>query len=175
MHENQGIARMDKVFFEVLPGEGVEGETVWATRVNDSFFRIENVPLFAHGVAMGDVVACESRSGENVAVGVVAESGCVTIRFTPILNSQRRCMALVRQIGAEFEGLGGSCEIDDIVPMVSVCVPRSSDVVAARTLLEDLMKRHEEVEIDFLKYLDWWGMSNLEFDVSPDVTGGAWA
>jgi hypothetical protein len=73
-----------KVHFELAPDEDdwppFASESVWATRVADDRYRLDNVPFFVDGVALGDVVGTVHRGGAEWYVGVVTPSGNSTLR-----------------------------------------------------------------------------------------------
>jgi hypothetical protein len=57
-------------------------ETLWAARVADGRFRLDNAPWFAYGVSIGDIVeATELVPGMFDFVRVVEPSGARTIRL----------------------------------------------------------------------------------------------
>jgi hypothetical protein len=55
-------------------------EVLWAERVDDDRFRVETIPLFARGVARGDVVEAGFARGTWWVTGVVEPGGAVTVR-----------------------------------------------------------------------------------------------
>src|SRR4051794_37589642 len=59
---------------------GVVAENLWAEVLGSDRFRIDNVPFYAYGVSLGDVVRADEIDGRLVFRDVVARSGHSTYR-----------------------------------------------------------------------------------------------
>jgi hypothetical protein len=46
----------EKVVVDLAPGEPSTAELLWARKVGDDQYELENVPIWAYGLALGDVV-----------------------------------------------------------------------------------------------------------------------
>jgi hypothetical protein len=97
-------------------------ETLWGIAIQPSRFEIDNIPFYAYGVSLGDVV--EARlDGDGVLVfsKIIKKAGNRTIRIffkkgsgTPV--AKRLLQAVVR-LGCSFEGAKKRS--------VSICIPAS--------------------------------------------------
>ena len=97
----------------LFTGPDGEVETLWANRVAPGRFALDNLPWFAYGVSLGDVVAAEPDDrGMLVFAGIVEKSGNRTVRIIPdIVEPGRTWTAASRQLfdalverGCSFEG-----------------------------------------------------------------------
>jgi hypothetical protein len=62
-HGRKGMKR-EKIVIDLPPGElKTTAESVWGKRVGDDRYELENVPVWAYGLAYGDVV--EANTGED--------------------------------------------------------------------------------------------------------------
>jgi Domain of unknown function (DUF4265) len=56
------------------------GETLWATAVGQGAYRIDNIPFFATGVSLGDVVEAQAIDGLPTFVKIRQRGGHATLR-----------------------------------------------------------------------------------------------
>jgi len=56
------------------------GETLWATAVGRGAYRIDNIPFFAIGVSLGDVIEAKAIDGLLTFVKVRKRGGHATLR-----------------------------------------------------------------------------------------------
>ena len=73
-----------KVLFDLEQDEDgytpASAETLWAIRVGEGLFRIDNIPFFALGIAVEDVVSAVPEEGVFRFKEVVHPSGHGTLR-----------------------------------------------------------------------------------------------
>lgn len=58
----------------------VDSEGIWASPLGDDNYRIENVPWFAQGTAIGDVVSAVEHQGARWVMNGMRRSGHLTVR-----------------------------------------------------------------------------------------------
>lgn len=106
-----------KILFEVNNKDGsVEIESMWAIEV-PSGYKIDNIPFYATGIAVGDVVSAEpDKDGLLRYSGLVSPSGHSTIR---LWMSKEEDVARIRH---ELHKMGCSTELD-LSRLVSVDIP----------------------------------------------------
>ena len=115
----------------------VNGELLWADRVQGGW-RVANVPFFAYGISLGDVVVTADRGGhERVVVEVAVPSGERTLRMFFMegvgFELQRRVAELLRSHGARTE-----CAAPGWPGYWSVGVPADADYERVREELAEL-------------------------------------
>lgn len=111
------------------PPESVE--TVWATPVEDpEGYRIDNIPFFAKGVALNDIVRAEYVAGQLQFREVLVESGHSTIRVL-LWNEQD-----TQAVREEFQKQGCSSELTDLPGLIAVDVPPEVGYYTIHPLLE---------------------------------------
>jgi hypothetical protein len=99
----------------------VDYEEFWSTPMGEGRFRIENIPFFAKGLALGDIVSAALEEEVLRFQEVVEASGHSTIRV--IVSSEDAVPAVVER----FESLGCATETSydrlvalDVPPSVSL-------------------------------------------------------
>ncbi len=111
-----------KVLFDLEQDEDgyppATAETLWAVRVGDGLFQIDNIPFFVHGIAVNDIV---SATPEEIFryKEVVRPSGHGTIR---LIVSETSDVQAVRDL---FRQLGCSSELSHLPHLIAVDVPPS--------------------------------------------------
>lgn len=107
-----------------------EVESVWATPT-DGGYRLDNIPFYARGFAVGDVVsATADRDGLLRAAGLVTASRHSTIRlwFADAAN--------VQKVRDELRSMGCASELD-LPRLVAVDIPPEIPYERIRTYLDD--------------------------------------
>ncbi len=104
-------------------------EWMWASRVSDSTFKIDNSPFFAKGVSAGDIVAAEQTSGGLVFRDLVQPSGHSTVRVVAIRGDRNegQVQALVAELRESLKALGCSTELSHLPNLFSVDIPPEVD------------------------------------------------
>jgi hypothetical protein len=87
-------------------GEEDSAETVWTDRLSPDTYRIQNIPFFAYGVSLHDIVSApiDLDSGFAIFGRVIAKSGNRTMRL--ILRKPIQADARTRRRLQELVGLG---------------------------------------------------------------------
>lgn len=100
-------------------------EWVWASRVGDATFRIDNVPFFAKGISSGDIVAANQTDKGLIFGSLVQSSGHSTVRVVVLRGDRddREMQALVADLRASLKALGCSTELSHIPNLFSVDIP----------------------------------------------------
>ena len=121
-----------RITFELAPQSwhNSASETLWATQLTESTYRLENSPFYVYGASCGDVVEGSFVNGLLCAVRVVARGGHSTYRLILRPNKQH-CF---QETWRALEGLGCNYELGNGV--YAVDVPASADIFAVYHVLE---------------------------------------
>ena len=143
----------------LFTGSDGEVETLWANRVAPGQFALDNLPWFAYGVSLGDVVEAEANEkGALVFRRVIDKSGNRTIRVIPEVTGPgeawsfeaRRLMDALVARGCSFEGATRSFVAVNVPPavmleeVVELLVDSGFDWEYADPPYEDLF--HDELD-----------------------------
>ena len=138
MSERQEV----KVLAQVREGDegfpGVDWEGLWARPLGADRYRLENVPFYAYGLALQDVVAARDAGGELVIEEVVEDSGHSTIRVmidTDGVPSGRETERR-EHWRAELRARGCGSEVSNLPMLFAVDVPPEVGYQAVRDLLD---------------------------------------
>lgn len=115
-----------KVLFRVPNENGsAEVETLWAFDLGGDKYRLDNLPFFAYGVSVADVVLAPfvEEEGFPTFQKVLEKSGNRTIRviFDPPLAAGNKSQGLLEQLvsrGVEYEGANRTYVVLNIPPSV---------------------------------------------------------
>lgn len=120
-----------KVFFEVLSGESeeTEVESLWATPHGDGY-KLDNIPFYAKGVALDDVVSAKEIDGCLYVEEVLEPSGHSTIR---IWFSKEEAIDRVRDT---LKSMGCESEVSDQPRLVAVDIPPDVSYETIRAYLD---------------------------------------
>jgi len=89
-------------------------ETMWCTRISPGLCKIDNVPIYALGVAVDDVIEVAEVDGRPTFVRVISHSGHGTVRViflgneSPESTRGSQMWTVLLDAGCTFEGLRGS-------------------------------------------------------------------
>lgn len=113
----------------VLPKDApTQEETLWAQRLGEQLYRLDNTPWYAMGCALDDVICCEENPGQlPLFVKVVRPSGNRTLRvFVPETaersSTKVEIFKLLGETGCFFEEYGSS------KGLIAVTIPSSTDL-----------------------------------------------
>jgi hypothetical protein len=124
-----------KIFFELEQDEDgyppASVESLWARPVGEGLFKIDNIPFFATGVAVDDVVAAIPDGGVLQYKDVVQPSGHSTLRIIVYEESQ------AAEVRALFKRMGCSTELSHIPGLIAVDVPPSVSLEPLRRVLDE--------------------------------------
>jgi hypothetical protein len=109
-----------------------EVESVWAVKIVDGMFRIDNIPFYVRGLALGDVVRAK-RTGDGALQfdSIAKSSGHSTLRVVFFEADIREGFC------KEIEALGCQWEGAYEPSLIAVDVPPSSDLSAVLKVLAD--------------------------------------
>jgi hypothetical protein len=116
--------------------EPIEIESMWAV-VADDGYRLDNIPFYARGYALGDIVSASPDDGGMLrCTGLVRASGHSTIRIL--------CTATDRVPGirADLSAMGCDSEADSPV-LVAIDVPPTVPYAQVRAYLEEKLRLGE--------------------------------
>lgn len=124
-----------KILFDLerdddYPPFGVE--SIWALKIVDGMFRIDNIPFYVRGLALGDVVRARPTSDGALQFDSIAKtSGHSTLRvvFFETGNREDFCKEL-EALGCQWEGAYEPS-------LIAVDVPPSSDLPVVLKILAD--------------------------------------
>lgn len=106
-------------------------ENLWASPVGPGLYKIDNIPFFAMGIALEDVVSAQPEQGVLLFGEVVRSSGHSTIR---IFTDDAEQAPAIRAFFAE---LGCISEQSHIPGLIAVDVPPSVPLEPLRQFLAD--------------------------------------
>jgi hypothetical protein len=109
-----------------------EVESVWAVKIVDDMFRIDNIPFYVRGLALGDVVRAKPTCDGALQFESIAKtSGHSTVRVVFFEAGIREDFC------KEIEALGCQWEGAYEPSLIAVDVPPSFDLAAVLKLLAD--------------------------------------
>jgi hypothetical protein len=121
-----------KVFFTIPSSDSEETETesLWATQCDDGY-KLDNIPFYAKGVALNDVVSAEETNGYLCVTSLLKPSGHSTVRIwfanTDDIEPFRE---ILRKIGC-------ASEISDVPRLIAVDIPPDVDYSKIRRILDE--------------------------------------
>jgi hypothetical protein len=104
-------------------------ESLWALPKGEGLFQVDNIPFFATGVAVGDIVSAFQEEGAFRFQEVVHASGHSTLR---VAISEATDVPAVRAL---FEQKGCSVEQSHLPRLIAVDVPPSVPLGSLRPVL----------------------------------------
>jgi len=94
-------------------------ETLWAITVGEGLYKLDNIPFFATGVAVEDIVSAELEAGQLVYKDIVQPSGHSTLRVAVYDHDE------VPKVHALFKQLGCATEQSHLRGLIAIDVPPS--------------------------------------------------
>jgi len=122
-------SEMVKVGFKLERDEDdyppADWEWMWASRITNSTFKIDNIPFFAKLIACGDIVAAEQTAAGLIFRELVQPSGHSTVRVIIYREkrSDEQLRALVEEIRQSLRAMGCSTELSHIPSLITVDIP----------------------------------------------------
>lgn len=108
-------------------------EGLWAEDLGNDLFRIDNVPFFAPGLAVDDIVRVHvDSSGEHLVDALHSASGHSTVR---VLVENQTDVPSIRE---RLRHLGCESELSHISTLVSLDIPPEVDYSIVRAALESM-------------------------------------
>ena len=125
--ENMTMDADTKIEFRVESSDGVDVETLWASKLGDNRYKLLNCPFYAYRVSWGDIIEAidQDRDGFPLFVRVLQKSGHRLIRIifdSPTNQSQKseEVLAGLVKMGCSYEGANTSYICLDIPPEMSL-------------------------------------------------------
>ena len=146
MTEDRPIRRVD---FRLQPDESgyppATVETLWAVDLGDGRYRLDNVPFFAVGVSLGDIVEAPVIDGRPTFSIVKQRGGHATLRVV-VFDA-----GAVGEVRAMLAELGASTELSHLPRLISVDVPPTASLEVIRRALaageDDGRWSYEEADV----------------------------
>jgi Domain of unknown function (DUF4265) len=120
-------------------------EWLWASRISDATFKIDNIPFFAKLVSCGDIVTATQTDAGFVFKKLIQPSGHSTVRVV-IFREGRNDQQLVAEVEAIRQFLrtmGCSTELSHIPNLIAVDIPPEVDYRSISAFLS--RKEHDGV------------------------------
>jgi len=104
-------------------------EWLWANRVSDSTFQIDNVPFFAKQISWGDIVSAQQTGTGLIFQKLIQPSGHSTVRVIVFREGRNdeQLGAAVESIRQTLRAMGCSTELSHIPNLVAVDIPPNVD------------------------------------------------
>lgn len=123
----------DKIIFKLENNWHKQGtETVWASKLSNNQYRIENVPFYAKGISYGDIVKINSKGDDLHFSEVVEKSKHSTYRIylMPEISNER-----FKEFWNGLQVIGCTYEKAD-KNLYAIDVPSETNIYKAYELLE---------------------------------------
>jgi hypothetical protein len=134
--QQESTEGLEKVCFELREGEAAGPtniETMWAEPLENSLYRLRNVPFYVYGFSAEDVVSTVEKEGRLTVTGMASRGGHSTYRiFLPEGKTHEEFLKhwqVLERLGCTYERASRRC--------VGIDVPPQSDVYAVYQALED--------------------------------------
>jgi hypothetical protein len=104
-------------------------EWLWASRVTESTFKIDNIPFFAKSIGCGDIVAAEHTRAGLIFKKLVQPSGHSTVRVMVFRKGRNdeQLRAEVESIRQSLRAMRCPSELSHIPNLVAVDIPPDVD------------------------------------------------
>jgi hypothetical protein len=118
----------------VLVYKNIEGklaeESVWATP-EGQYFRLDNIPFYAPGLALNDLIKVEEDEGVLYFDELISASGHSTIQVIFFKENEiERVLKSIENLGCKWEGMKGE-------PYFSIDVPEDINYLNFREFLDN--------------------------------------
>ena len=133
--DHRGLVKVQFVLASEDRAAGVEAENLWAQRTGRGSFKIDNIPFYAYGVSVGDIVAAEEVEGHLRFHAVLSRGGHSTYRVL-VKSEEGYESDGFKALWISLERLGCSREVARS-RVVAIDVPPSTDVFAVYQILEE--------------------------------------
>ena len=140
-----------KLFFRLEQGEDgyppADWESLWGTQHGEDTFIIDNIPFYACGISIGDLVKARDVQGELRFEEVVRYSGHGTVRIIIYDTSE------VQTIREELDQLGCSSELSHVSGLIAIDIPPEATFDELHKFLENGEKLGR---FDYEEAAVWW-------------------
>lgn len=97
-------------------------ETVWAKKISENEYEIDNIPFYVRGISTGDIVSVTNEDGELVYERLITPSDTSTLRVIIMDKNNKE----KTELNLRKYFIKSGCAIEGINPvMFAVEVPRS--------------------------------------------------
>lgn len=113
--------RKDKILFvyNLEPDSPYAIESIWAKRLNENEYVVDNIPFYIKNIALNDIVSVEHSQEGLYFESLVRASGDSVIRILVIDEGQ------IEKIGLELEKFG--CTWESFKSLIAVDIPLGVD------------------------------------------------
>lgn len=122
-------------------------ESLWATQHGQDTFIIDNIPFYARGVSLGDLVKVRAVQGELHFEDVVQYSGHGTIRIIIYDTSE------VQAVRDAVKHLGCPSELSHVPGLIAVDLPPEAALAELRKFLG---RGGDSGRFDYEEAAVWW-------------------
>lgn len=157
---NDADDKLEKIFID-LPNHAVTGgESIWAFRLDDGTYQIDNIPFYAYGLNYKDIVKVNARENDKkpIVEAVVVPSGHATVRvvFSKGFGKQEQ-----KPVIEELEAMNVTIE-RAFENYVALDIPPEADYDVVRDRLDKLESE------GILEYETCESRVDGRFDEAPD-------
>ncbi len=123
-------------------------EWMWASRVGDSTFKIDNIPFFAKLISSGDIVAATQTNTGLIFQKLVQPSGHSTVRVVILREGRNdeQVGAAVKDIRQSLRAMGCSTELSHLPNLIAVDIPPE---VNYRVVSEFLSQKEQDGLLEY--------------------------
>lgn len=115
-------------------------ETIWSEKLDNGYYRIDNIPLYAPNLSYNDIIAVEEDEGVLYFDDLIESSGHSTIQIIFFKEDEAKgVLTKLEKLGCSWEGMKSQ-------PYYSVDVSPSVNYADVRQILD------EEAEKEILDY-----------------------
>ncbi len=109
-----------KILFQLEQDDGyppVSWESVWATKVNENKYKIDNIPFYIQGLSLNDIIEVNEVDGELNFEEIIEASLNSVIRII-IINEGKK-----DELRSNLKSMGCESELDNFGVLIAVDVP----------------------------------------------------
>lgn len=106
-------------------------EHLWAERLGNGLYRIDNTPFFVRGICVDDIVAADELDDMTVFSALVTPSSHCTIRVVFLQDD------LVETLRENLNRIGCTSELSHLPNLIAVDVPPETPLSIIRHLLDE--------------------------------------
>ncbi len=107
-------------------------EALWAIKLNDGLYKIDNIPMYVCDISKGDFLSAEYASGEWSPVSVKRRGGHTTLRIF-IENQHNR-----NEVIENLKAMGASVNLNLNMSLFAIDIPPNSSFLKIDEYLENI-------------------------------------
>lgn len=135
-----------KVNFHLHEDAEVASEGLWAKRVGDGVYSIDNTPMYFTGLAVGDCVTVNMEGDLLWAADTETFGGHANIWIQSLSSEKSAARAHLEGMAKSLGDRGFYCEYEDVIPRLAVDLEESKE---AKCLVGELASLQIANEIEF--------------------------